>query len=100
MEWAILSDQWATCVESLTHRLTLAAESRHPLPRPTSHEGAATKIVRGPAQLALHREQYAGLRGDAIDARDDGLVAIRDVRGHIHIELIFSGCDVQPGESN
>ena len=50
--------------------------------------------------LVLHRQHRAGLRGEAVVGRGDRLVAIRNIRGHVHIELKLAGVDVQPGESD
>lgn len=50
--------------------------------------------------LAVDREQRAHLSGDAIVGRDDRLVAIGNIRGHVHIELEFARRDVQSGKSD
>jgi hypothetical protein len=40
----------------------------------------------------LHGEQHAGLGGDSVVGRRDGLIAIRNIRGHVDVELKFACC--------
>jgi len=48
----------------------------------------------------LHCEQRACLRAAPTEGRRDRLVAIRQVHGHVDVELKFAGRNVQSGESN
>ena len=48
----------------------------------------------------VHCDKRASLGTEAIVGRRDRLLAIRNIRGYVHLELKFTGVTLQPGRSN